>query len=180
MKNNNKIFILILIFLISGIEAVFMSQIFYEYIDLEELIRSSGLILVVEVNNPFETYQKINVKGKLLKKCPPFNKYLHNYKVMEELYNNTGKSLLNKNIKVSSATYELDLEAHRMYYIDGIMESPIYFAYNPGFDLYEKNTVIIFINKVNDSEEYRYTYSFSYESLDKIEVIKKTILKKGK
>jgi hypothetical protein len=150
-----------------------MSQVVFRYIPLEELVQSSEMVLLARKAAPFESFEKIPVKGKSGKKCPPYEKHLNHFLVVEEI-SNPGKSLLRKRIKVRSAYFEQNVRLHEMYYRDGKMKSPIFPAYKPGLDVGNASELIIFINRVRDAGnvEFEYACWFSFESADAYAKIK--------
>ena len=140
-----KYHLLILILLITLVPGVlFMSQIDYEFISLECLIQSSDAILLVKKQDPFEKIIELPLSEKYPHNYPLHRRALYQFTVLSVLY--TIDTLeIEADIIVHRANEDTDLEMDRLYYVEGIEESPIFIAYNSEVDLYSADEFIIFV-----------------------------------
>ncbi|TGL99948.1 hypothetical protein EHQ76_12825 [Leptospira barantonii] len=157
-----------------------MSQIHYENITLEELIRSSSHIVLVRPSDPAYTIRKVKIDSKLLKelgiqskpknKIPDFERRIYQYQVLEVYKGNINE----KEIKTLPADYESSLELHALYYGIGLSKSPIYMHYQSSISEDPEQTnqnFILFLNSTDKPGEYESSVSGGIESADKKEEI---------
>jgi hypothetical protein len=155
-----------------------MSQIDYEFISLEELINESGAIFLVRKNDPFEQVVEIPLSKKHPDKYPFHRRVMYHFTVFSPLYT-IYTVPAETNIIVHRANEAIDFELEKLYYIDGVEESPVYFAFQPDIDMYTADTLIIFVNKIPDTDnEYRFTAENAYVSPDREEEIETLLLQK--
>lgn len=164
-----------------------MSQIHYEKITLEELIRNSSFIVLVRPANPAYTIRKVKIDAKLLKelgvqtklknKIPDFERRIYRYEILEVYKGNINE----KEIQTLPANYENSLELHALYYGIGLSKSPIYPHYESSIseetEQSNKN-FILFLNSTGKTGEYESSVSGGAESENKkeeiLELIRKT------
>ncbi|MGJ4752491.1 hypothetical protein [Leptospira kmetyi] len=157
-----------------------MSQIHYEKINLEELIRSSSHIVLVRPSDPAYSIRKIKIDAHLLKelgiqtkpknKIPDFERRIYQYQILEVYKGNINE----KEIKTLPANYRSSLELHALYYGIGLSKSPIYPHYESSLketDEQQNQNFILFLNTTDTPGEYEYSVSGGAESSDKKEEI---------
>lgn len=158
-----RIFLLLYLFLFIFIASkeAFMSKVYYEKITLEEMVKQSNAIFIVEKATPFLSIEDIKIHENV-EKYPPFKKTTYHYRVIEVLFGN--KDLCKKKIRVMSPDNERALRLHKDYYLKGISKSPIYQSYSSRFDLVKDKKVILFLNHVK-KDEYKLTVLSAVESI---------------
>ncbi|WP_244939971.1 hypothetical protein [Leptospira adleri] len=180
LSKNALVFILCL-----WIPFLCMSQVHYQTITLEELVRSSPYIFSVRAADPSFSITKIKVHSKLLKelgiqeklrnKVPDFERRIAHYEVREILKGQSNQ----KTISVLPANFLNSLELHILYYGTGLSVSPIYLSYNPSREINEENQdFIIFLRPSSRFETFEWTAVGSLESLDRKKEILELIQKK--
>lgn len=65
-----------------------------------------------------------------------------------------------------------DYEQHKMYYLEDILESPIYWSYETETDLSAEDVLIVFLYKNRQTGQFVFTVESAYESADKKDLIK--------
>ncbi|MBM9501106.1 hypothetical protein JWG44_12670 [Leptospira sp. 201903071] len=155
-----------------------MSQIHYQQITLEELVRSSPYIFLVRAADPSFSVTKIKIHSKLLKelgiqeklkkKVPDFERRIAHYEVQEVLKGSWDQ----KTISVLPANFVNSLELHILYYGTGLSISPIYLSYNPPQEVNEENQdFIIFLRRSSRFETFEWNTVGSIESIGRKEEI---------
>ncbi|AOP35256.1 hypothetical protein A0128_16245 [Leptospira tipperaryensis] len=161
-----------------------MSQVHYQTISLEELVRSSPYIFLVRAENPSFSVTKIKIHSKLLKelgiqeklikKVPDFERRIGHYRIQEVLKGSWDQ----KSISVLPANFINSLELHILYYGTGLSVSPIYLSYNSPQNLNEENQdFIIFLHRSSRPAMFEWTTVGSLESIDRKEEILNLISK---
>jgi hypothetical protein len=120
-----------------------MSQDIPVDISLDELVRGTCYILLVERRSPFEKIEMVPIEGGK-PDCPPFRKVSFRYLVLEEL-KNQGDGPLRPEIEVGAAHMSMDLEMHRDYYLNGVSKSDYRPEYHTKAD-FASAKLIIFLN----------------------------------
>lgn len=151
-----------------------MSQIHYQLLSLEEMVKHSSCIVVATKNDPFITSENIDItRGiKFAEKDtpPPYRKLTRSFEVLEIL---KGKNNIKKGpVLVTEAHLDASLKIHTSWHLDGMSRSPSYQAYNSGIDISDLDQAIIFLNHY---EGFHFAFDFSWESTDRKKEIKKMI-----
>ncbi|RHX81560.1 hypothetical protein EHQ05_01740 [Leptospira yasudae] len=157
-----------------------MSQVHYETIDLDDLIRSSSHIVLVRASDPPYSVRKVKIDSRLLKelgiqtkpknKIPDFERRIYRYEVLETYKGNVET----KTIEVLPANYEDSLELHILYYGIGLSKSPIYPAYRSSLSEEpnpENQNFILFLSVFHRTGEFEMSAIGGIESADKKEEI---------
>lgn len=178
--------IAIVIFLFFSYFGAFMSQIHYNQIELEQVIRESTIIVIAEPLSEYIQFKTLKISFFNTKKKPAFKYHWYNFRINEIIY--IEESLLKKPlsddiIRVYPAEIDMYLDMHRNYYLNNISESPFVFNYNPSDSSINPGTdkVILFLrvheNKYTEKGifNFSFTYSNSYESIMKLEEVKQII-----
>lgn len=111
--------------------AAMASQVFYEPVSLEEVLRQSPVIALVEpVEGGGRAVQvpMTGPSGPVL----AFETRLARLRVIEVLRAPAGLVSPAQVVEVGAANLEQQIELHRSYYVDGVSESPIYPLYESG------------------------------------------------
>jgi|GEM_PF-2787233 len=153
-----------------------MSQIHYQFLSLEEMIRHSSCIVVASKNVPFISHEDIDItrgiKFSEEEKPPPYKKLTRSFNVLEIL---KGKKIIKKGpVQVIEAHLDASLKVHTSWHLDGMSRSPSYQAYNSGTDISDLDKAILFMNHY---KEFHFAFDFSWESIDRKKEIKKLIRK---
>ena len=152
-----------------------MSQIHYQFLTLEEMVRHSTCIVVANKNDPFITSEDIDITGGIEfpeeEKPPPYRKLTRSFTVLEIL---KGKKIIKKGpVQVPEAHLDASLKVHTSWHIDGMSRSPSYQAYSSGVDISDLAEAILFMHH---DKEFHFAFDFSWESVDRKKEIKKTSL----
>jgi hypothetical protein len=154
---------LILLFLLST--EAYLSQVHYREVTIEDIIKYSGVIVFATAAKPFTT-EKIIPIHEDQKKYPPYHQITHHYKIIKILYDKSGVLKTSTVIKVDPATASNDFGSHRMYYLEGLSESPIVYAYRREGRVsnnLEIGNHILFLNGPTPENFFKFTNEFSYE-----------------
>lgn len=155
------------------------NQIHYEYMSLEELVRSSDLIVVAKKMTPYWSTRKIEVKCySSAKKSPPYTQIVYHMTIKEALFDKSGEKLAGKNIRIQMPDDESQIELQRKYYCEGISKSPIYRAYKRPAEVDDEDVQILFLKK--EDGFFYYTAERAQESMRKKEQIVEMIKNKNK
>lgn len=123
-----------------------MSQICYDEISLQEVVRSAQAVVVVRPADPISTTEEIPVPVPPPdphdpdvfipdEPIPPFTKVTLHYIVEEVLLNETAEACVpGQTLDVQRANWRDELRAHVNYYGRGLSESPICREYVGGHD----------------------------------------------
>ncbi len=145
---------------------------YYETISLEELIRRSALILVVEKREPFQTTEEVPIR------CPggttarPFVRLTHHYAVREVLLARGFPA--GDSIAVRMANDASALEIQQEYECAHVSKSPIYDAYRFREERTQAGKSIIFITP-DSRTTWAYTTLGAFEPVSEAPRIRKLI-----
>lgn len=138
-----------------------MSREHEDRITLEEMIRQSTDIFIVEQGKPFPLIKDIKIHANT-KKYPPFKDMTYHYRVIEVLSGK--KELRGRRIKVIPAYRDMAFEAHKEYYLNGLSLSPKYQSYTPEFNLIKEKKVILFLFHLG-TDQYKLVVRNAFESV---------------
>lgn len=114
-------------------ETIAMSQIFYDEISLADVVRSAGYVLLVRAADPPARTETIAIDRPSREggQCPPFTMNIARYEVLEVLYARGYDDAEEPSgiVEVASANWELELDLHIGYYVNGMSKSPLYYEY---------------------------------------------------
>lgn len=156
-----------------------MSQVHYREVTIEEVVKNSGVIVVVKAAKPFFT-EKIFPIHEDQKKYPPYHQITHHYKIVKILSDKRGVLKTGQVINVDQTTASNDFESHRMYYLEGFSESPIVYAYRREGRVsnnLEEGNHILFLNGPTPENLFRFTNEFSFDDEDMEDQIMRLIRK---
>ncbi len=140
-----------------------MSQMVLDYISLEQLVKDSSLILVVERCTPETTVLPIKI-GEDEEKYPPYHKISYHFSVIEILYAG-GRTVVDGNrLEVLEANWHFLLNLHKGYYLDGMRRSPLISSYDSPATTLENARIIVFLRQ-NAEKELEFTVANSIESI---------------
>ncbi|RHX92737.1 hypothetical protein DLM75_06075 [Leptospira stimsonii] len=170
--SKNKFFLILFIFL--WIPFFCMSQIHYQTITLEELVRSSPYIFLVRAASPSFSLTKIKIHSKLLKelgireklqkKVPDFERRISHFEILEILKGESEE----RTISVLPANFLNSLELHVLYYGTGLSVSPIYLSYHSSEEVNEEHQdFIIFLQRSSRFKMYEWNTAGSSESINR-------------
>lgn len=149
-----------------------MSQIHYQDLTLEEMIRRAIAVIVVSKREPFRVEESIPIHEDS-QKYPHFKKVKFQFKVTEVLFDDTRAMAEGKEIVAVDQTTGTYLTMHKKYHLEGISKSPIFEQYNTKADFINERELILFVSFIGRDE----LYFISYESVSKkkevIDVIKR-------
>ncbi|MEW5740019.1 MAG: hypothetical protein AB1938_13890 [Myxococcota bacterium] len=126
MRPHRVTWLAVLVVLLGAREALTSES--HDEISLEDVVRRSTVIAVVEPATPPTKESKVPIGGK----HPPYERTQHRLVVKEVLSNRAGTKLpVGKTIEVDVGDYDTRLTVHRRYYLEGVRKSPIYSYYRP-------------------------------------------------
>ncbi|MBI4057422.1 MAG: hypothetical protein HY399_07765, partial [Elusimicrobia bacterium] len=161
-----------------------MSEIFYVRTSLEDVVNNSDAILVGRLKKMSTLKVDIAPKGKSKdeSKYPPYLRQRYQFEIVEVLFRRPAKLKIGKMIWVDRATYDNQLERHKLYYLKGLSESPEYqsYAHSPEAEdsLNNKQPLLLFLGYYGGNFQFR--FENSYESLSQRAQVMKLIRKREK
>lgn len=109
----------------------YLSQVHYETISLKQVIERSELVLIVKLAKPNQRQIQVPIgKDKKGQDAPAFVRVLTRCEVQRAL-TAAGAELVGKTIEIDGANWQDTLAMHKIYYLEGIGESPIFDRYEP-------------------------------------------------
>lgn len=111
-----------------------LSQIHYQIISLKELMERSEFVLVVKLAKPSQRQIQVPIgKDRRNQEAPAFVRVQTRCEVLRALApaGTTGAELVGKTLEIDGANWQETLAMHKIYYLEGIGESPIYDRYEP-------------------------------------------------
>jgi hypothetical protein len=170
-----KIPFIIIIICLFTMEA-YMSELYYENVTIEEVIKNSGLVAEVKGASPFSTEKLIPIHPDQ-KKYPPYHQIIHHYEVIRILFDATKHLKSGCVINVDPSTVCNDLGSYKLEYLENMTESPIVPAYHPETRVSDnaENHYILFLNRTTEKNLFTFTVENSYEDKNMREKIVKMI-----
>ena len=141
-----------------------MSQIHHATCTLEDMIRQSDLIVVVNKTQPFRRIR--NKRISLLPWKKPFPTIFHCYQVEEILFQKSTSNLIQPatHIAVRMAHFHQKLVVHKKYYNSGLRKSPIYSQYDGEMDPADADRMIIFCRREATDGILQYVIENAFEA----------------
>jgi len=183
-------------------EDAYMTQINFQNIPLEQLVKMSEYVLIVNKGKPFIVEEKISIlpgdsnfldnnnppyyeppyhdrepaKDQKNKNYPPYGRQLFRFQITEILFSSNPELAVNAEIVVSEAHGDRKLRLHKAFYLEGARISPIYVSYESSLNhaIYGgADKVIIFLSHHDD--RFYFICENAYESVRKRKKIIKLI-----
>ena len=155
-----------------------MSEIHFEFIPLEDLIKLSDAILIVKKKEPYEQIEEIPLLKEQPDKYPHHKRVTYRFTILSILYA-ADAIITDIDVIVHLANDDAYFELYRLYYVEGIDESPDLIGFDTDLDLYSADEFIIFVNKIPDTTgEYKFTVENAFlltEEKEKVEELLVTI-----
>jgi hypothetical protein len=108
-----------------------LSQVHYQPVSLKQVIERSDLVLIVKMAKPSQRQIPIPIgKDNKNQEAPAFVRVQTRCEVQRAL-TAAGAELVGKTIEIDGANWQDTLAMHKIYYLEGIGESPIYERYQP-------------------------------------------------
>lgn len=108
------------------------SEVFYRELDLPAVVERANLVVMAERAQPFTTTSEISIVPEGRKpdadKYPPYSRVKTRW-VVREVLKSRGPLAPGSVLEIDAAHWDSDLGGHRLYYVEGISESPIYTRY---------------------------------------------------
>jgi len=149
-----------------------MSQIHYQDLTLEEMIRRASAVIVVSKREPFRVEEKIAIDEDP-QKCPPFTKVTYNFRVKQVLFGDNNAVAEGKDIVAVDQTTGTYLTMHKKYHLEGISKSPIFEHYDTKADFIKDRELILFTSIIGRDELNFISYESVSKKKDVLAIIKK-------
>lgn len=108
-----------------------LSQVHYQTLSLKQVIERSELVLIVKLAKPNQRQIQVPIgKDQKGQDAPAFVRVLTRCEVQRAL-TAAGAELVGKTIEIDGANWQDTLAMHKIYYLEGIGESPIFDRYEP-------------------------------------------------
>ncbi len=153
--------------------SLFASQLFYQKIALQDLIRQSPVIVTARPVKPFTVIKKVKIRCSILKQTT-LELYREKF-VIEQVLRGTYPGLTNQAvITVRQADENRTISISKLYECRGITESYILDSYceDKAFPVEESRVLFLYPSQ----GDYTYTMINARESLDQIPLIQQIIL----
>lgn len=167
---NKKALLLFLLFMIPS--KGFMSQVFYQKKNLQDIIFEADFIITVKKSNPEKIIEKISIHSDE-KKYPPYSRTILYYDKMEVLWEKEKTQETKGKIKVLHAKDDFYFSLHKEYYLQGLSVSFRENIYESKLD--SKTQKFILFLKKNTQGNWEFVCQGSIESIEKKEEVLKLI-----